>query len=208
MDPLLTPSQNAQKYYKEYRKARTAEEMLTVQIRQAQRELSYLDTVFEELARAADERDLTEIRAELTEQGYIRAPKGSAKQQAAKTAMKFETGDGFPVLVGRNNRQNDQLTLKLAGKDDLWFHTKNIPGSHVILQTQGREATPRAVEEAAMLAAYHSRGRGSSNVSVDYTKVRNVSKPQGAGPGMVIYVANKPVYATPDAAKVESMKIL
>lgn len=206
LDPMLTPPQNAQKYYRAYRKARTAQEMLTVQIQKARQELRYLDTVFEELARASDERDLQEIRAELTQEGYYRAKRGGPRQPAAKGPMKFHTSDGFEVLVGRNNRQNDQLTLRAAHKNDLWFHTKNIPGSHVILVTQGRPATRKAVEEAAMLAAYHSRGKDSSNVAVDYTRVRDVSKPQGAGPGMVIYVGNKTVYATPNAAQVEIMK--
>lgn len=206
LDPLLTPAQNAQKYYKEYRKQRTAEEMLTVQIRQAQQELAYLDTVFEELSRAADERDLTEIREELTGQGYLRAPKGMRRQPASQGPMRFESSDGFPILVGRNNVQNDRLTLRQAEKNDLWFHTKNIPGSHVVLVTKGREPTPEAISEAALLAAVFSRGRDSSDVAVDYTRVRNVSKPQGAKPGMVIYVKNRTVYARPDAAAAEKMR--
>ena len=206
LDPLLTPAQNAQKYYKEYRKQRTAEEMLTVQIRQARQELAYLDTVFEELSRAADERDLGEIRAELAEQGYLRAQRGAKRQPAPQGPMRFESSDGFPILVGRNNVQNDRLTLRQAEKNDLWFHTKNIPGSHVVLVAQGREPTPEAVGEAALLAAVFSRGRDSSDVAVDYTRVRNVSKPQGAKPGMVIYVKNRTVYAKPDAAAAEKMR--
>lgn len=206
LDSMLTPSQNAQKYYKEYRKARTAEEMLTVQIAQAQRELAYLDTVFEELARAADERDLNEIRAELAEQGYLRRQGKGAKRPVAQGPVKFVSSDGFPIWVGKNNRQNDQLTLRQASKNDLWFHTKNIPGSHVVLVTQGREPGKQAIQEAAMLAAYYSRGRESSNVAVDYTRVREVSKPQGAAPGMVIYVGNRTVYATPDPKLIENMK--
>lgn len=206
LDPMLTPAQNAQKYYKEYRKARTAQEMLTVQIEKAEQELVYLDTVFEELARAVDERDLSEIRTELAGQGYLRRSKGGKKPPASRGPMKFLSSDGFPILVGRNNQQNDTLTLRQAEKRDLWFHTKNIPGSHVVLVTGRREPTPKAVEEAALLAAFHSRGRDSSNVAVDYTQVRNVSKPQGAGPGMVIYVKNKTVYASPNAERVENMK--
>ncbi len=208
LDSMLTPSQNAQKYYKEYRKARTAEEMLTVQIAQAQRELAYLDTVFEELARAADERDLNEIRAELAEQGYLRSSGKGAKRSVAQGPVKFVSSDGFPIWVGKNNRQNDQLTLRQASKNDLWFHTKNIPGSHVVLVTQGQEPGKQAIQEAAMLAAYYSRGRESSNVAVDYTRVREVSKPQGSAPGMVIYVGNRTVYATPDPKLIENMKRL
>lgn len=199
LNPALTPSQNAQKYYKDYRKARTAEEKLTEQIEQAQHELDYLDTVFEELSRAETERDLTEIRQELTEQGYIRAArtKGKNKPQSQGTPLSFTSSDGFQILVGRNNRQNDQLTLRQANKNDIWLHTKDIPGSHTILVTQGRQPTETAIREAALLAAYHSRGKDSSQVPVDYTQVRYVSKPQGSKPGMVIYVNNKTLYVTP-----------
>ncbi len=207
LDPTLTPSQNAQKYYKEYRKAKTAEEILNVQIRQAEEELAYLDTVFEELSRASNEKELSEIRAELTEQGYIRAQRGYKKQNASIGPMQFRSSDGFLILAGRNNRENDYLTLKQAKKNDLWFHTKNIPGSHVVLSLQGRAPSGEAVEQAAMLAACYSRGRGSSNVAVDYTQVRHVSKPQGAKPGMVIYVDFKTVFAAPDLQAAEKMKM-
>lgn len=198
MDPLLTPTQNAQKYFKEYRKARTAEEKLTEQIAHAEEELAYLDSVFEELSRAETERDLSEIRQELMEQGYVRAPRGRQKPAAAAAPLKFRSSDGFPILVGRNNRQNDRLTMKQASNNDVWFHTKNIPGSHTILVTEGRAPTETALREAALLAAWHSRGRESSQVPVDYTQVRNVSKPNGAKPGMVIYVSYNTVYVTPE----------
>jgi Predicted RNA-binding protein homologous to eukaryotic snRNP len=207
LDPTLSPSQNAQKYYKAYHKARTAQEMLTVQIKQAQEELAYIDSVFEELSRAATERDLSEIRAELMEQGYIRAPKGKQKQAASLGPLEFTSSDGFPILVGRNNRQNDRLTLKQANKHDIWFHTKNIPGSHTILLTEGRNPTETALYEAAMLAAFHSRGRDSSQVPVDYTEVKNVSKPQGAKPGMVIYGSNKTLYVTPAAEAAKDLSV-
>lgn len=207
LDPALTPSQNAQKYYKAYRKAKTAEEMLTVQIHGAKQELAYLDTVFEELSRAANERDLSEIRAELTGQGYLRPQKGSRRQKSpAPGAMQFCSSDGFRIFVGRNNRENDYLTLKQAKKNDLWFHTKNIPGSHVILMLEGRKPTPQAILEAAMLAACFSRGRSSSNVAVDYAEVRHVSKPQGAKPGMVIYDNNKTIFAVPDRDAAEKLR--
>lgn len=207
MNPALSPSQNAQKYYKLYRKACTAEKMLTVQVKQAQQELSYIDTVFEELSRAATERDLTEVRAELIEQGYIRTPKERQKQPAQIGPMEYTSSDGFKILVGRNNRQNDKLTMKQANNNDIWLHTKNIPGSHTIIVTDGAKATETAIYEAAMLAALHSRGRDSSHVPVDYTEVRNVSKPQGAKPGMVIYVNNKTINVTPDAEFAEKIKI-
>lgn len=198
MDPLLTPSENAQKYFKEYRKAKTAEEKLTEQIRQASQELQYIDTVFDELSRAQTERDLSEIRQELVEEGYIRRSKGKQRPQAAATPMRFVSSEGFLILVGRNNRQNDKLTLKTANNRDIWFHTKNIPGSHTILVTEGREPGEVSLREAAMLAAWHSRGKDSSQVPVDYTQVRNVSKPSGAKPGMVIYVNYNTVYVTPE----------
>lgn len=205
LDPALTPAQNAQRYYKLYHKARKAEEMLTQQIAQAQQELAYVDTVFEELSRAETEHDLAEIRMELTEQGYVRAPRGKQKPPAASQPLSFVTADGFRVLVGRNNRQNDRLTMKQANNNDIWFHTKNIPGSHTILVTDGKAPTPAAMEQAAMLAAFHSRSRDSSQVPVDYTEVRYVSKPQGAKPGMVIYVNQKTLYVTPDKALAEQL---
>ena len=194
LDPALTPQQNAQKYYKNYRKAKTAEEKLTEQIGLAQTELTYIDSVFESLALAENERDLNEIRAELAEQGYVRrkAGKKNQKQPALSAPLKFKTSDGFTVLVGRNNRQNDKLTMKDANNNDIWFHTKNIPGSHTVLVTDGKAPT-----ETAVLAAQHSRAKDSAQVPVDYTQIRYVSKPQGAKPGMVIYVQYKTVYVDP-----------
>ena len=199
LDPALTPQQNAQKYYKNYRKAKTAEEKLTEQIGLAQTELTYIDSVFESLALAENERDLNEIRAELAEQGYVRrkAGKKNQMQPALSAPLKFKTSDGFTVLVGRNNRQNDKLTMKDANNNDIWFHTKNIPGSHTVLVTDGKAPTETAMEEAAVLAAQHSRAKDSAQVPVDYTQIRYVSKPQGAKPGMVIYVQYKTVYVDP-----------
>ena len=198
LDPALTPAQNAQKYYKEYRKAKTAEEKLTEQIALAAKELEYLDSVLDALTRAETERDLREIREELGEQGYLRA-QGQGKRRPAGPGvpLRFTTGDGFTVLVGKNNRQNDQLTMKLAKNQDLWFHVKNIPGSHTVLVTEGREPTPAAMEEAAALAAAHSRAKDSAQVPVDYTLVRYVRKPAGAKPGMVNYVNYKTLFVDP-----------
>ncbi len=199
LDPALTPSQNAQKYYKEYRKAKTAEEKLTEQIEIAQKELEYLDSVLDALSRAETEQELSEIREELREQGYIKTSRGKKqKVLSAGAPERFTVSDGFTVLIGRNNRQNDRLTMKLSSNNDIWFHTKNIPGAHTVLVTEGREPTPKAMEEAAVLAASHSRARGSAQVPVDYTKIRNVSKPQGAKPGMVIYVNYKTVFVNPE----------
>lgn len=198
LDPAFSPSQNAQKYYKEYRKAKTAEEKLTQQIEQAKQELEYLDTVLDELSRVVTEKDLSEIRQELMEQGYVKMPRGKQKPPALSQPSEFESSEGFRILVGRNNRQNDKLTLKQAKNYDMWLHTKNIPGSHTVIVSDGKAITDQAILEAAKIAAWYSRGRDSSQVPVDYTQIRNVSKPQGAKPGMVIYVNYKTVYVTPE----------
>ncbi|MEG1427632.1 MAG: NFACT family protein, partial [Oscillospiraceae bacterium] len=198
LNPALSPSQNAQKYYKDYRRAKTAEIKLAEQIAIAEEELKYVDTNFYALTEARTEQDLTEIRTELTEQGYIRPQKNQkSKKSAASKPLEFITADGFTVLVGRNNRQNDKLTLKDAGNNDYWFHTKNIPGSHTVLLTEGKIPTDAAMEEAAVLAAKHSKAKDSTQVAVDYTKIRHVSKPQGAKPGMVIYVNYKTLFVNP-----------
>ena len=199
LDPLLTPSQNAQRYYKRYRKARTAQEKLTGQIQKARQELLYIQSVQEALDRAQCERDLNELRAELAEQGYLRPKKIKAKQKSIASAppLRFTTSDGFSVLVGRNNRQNDKLTLKDANNHDLWLHVKNMPGCHAILVSDRREFSQAAILQAAAIAAFFSKARDSENVPVDYTLVRYVSKPQGAKPGMVIYDKYKTVYVLP-----------
>ena len=195
LDSMLTPSQNAQKYYKEYRKAKTAEEKLTDQIAIAKDEYIYIDSVFETLTRAKTEQDLAEIKAELAEVGYIRIIRSKkAKIPALRAPLEFTTSDGFTVFVGRNNRQNDKLTMKTANNNDVWFHTKDIPGSHTVLVTSSKEVTDLAISEAAKIAALHSRAKDSTQVAVDYTQIRNVSKPQGAKPGMVIYVKYKTIF--------------
>ncbi len=153
--------------------------------------------MLDEVSRAETERELSQIREELTEQGYLRAPKGRQPKQSALPPMSFESSDGFRIYVGRNNRQNDLLTLKTAAKTDIWLHTKEIHGSHVIISAEGRQVSDTAIIEAARLAAYHSKARTSSNVPVDYTLVKHVSKPSGAKPGMVIYVNNRTVYVDP-----------
>jgi predicted ribosome quality control (RQC) complex YloA/Tae2 family protein len=205
LDPLLTPSQNAQKYYKDYRKAKTAEEKLQEQIHQAENELQYLDTVQDALSRAETEQELGEIRRELLEQGYLRHTR-EKKGQKTKTPptlppMEFVSSDGFRILVGRNNRQNDQLTMKTANNNDLWLHVKDHPGSHTIIVSDHKKITDTAILEAAQIAAYYSRCQLSSQVPVDWTEVRHVSKPKGAKPGMVIYVNYHTVYVTPSLPK-------
>lgn len=207
LDPALTASQNAQKYYKEYRKARTAEQVLAVQIKQAEEEIAYIDTVFDALSRAATERELNEIRQELSEQGYLRAAKGKQKNPPMMGPLTFQSIEGFSILVGRNNRQNDKLTLKQANNNDIWFHTKNIPGSHTILVTDGRTPGEESILQAAQLAAYHSKAKSSAQVPVDYAQVRYVNKPQGAKPGMVIYTHHKTLYVTPEPDIADRLKM-
>lgn len=199
LSPTLNPSQNVQKYYKDYRRAKTREEMLTVQIAKAKAELQYISAVQESLGRAESERELTEIRQELVDEGYLknRNPKGRNKALKLLPPKEYKSSDGFTIYVGRNNKQNDKLTLKTARNYDMWLHTKDIPGSHVIIASDNREITDTAILEAASLAAYNSKAKDSDNVPVDYTIVKNVSKPSGTKPGMVIYVNNKTVYVTP-----------
>lgn len=199
LSPTLNPSQNVQKYYKDYRRAKTREEMLTVQIAKAKAELQYISAVQESLGRAESERELTEIRQELVDEGYLknRNPKGKNKALKLLPPKEYTSSDGFTIYVGRNNKQNDKLTLKTARNYDMWLHTKDIPGSHVIIVSDNREITDTAILEAASLAAYNSKAKESDNVPVDYTIVKNVSKPSGAKPGMVIYVNNRTVYVTP-----------
>lgn len=207
LDIRLTPAQNAQKYYSEYRKADTADKMLRGLIEKGEEELKYIESVFDSLSRASTEGELSEIRDELRAEGYVKSQKSKQKQPKALPPIEYRTSDGFKVLSGRNNRQNDMLTLKLADKTDVWLHVKDITGSHVIVFCDGREPTEDAISEAALIAAYNSSARTGSSVPVDYTQVRYVKKPSGAKPGMVIYTNQKTLYVTPDADVVEKLKV-
>ena len=204
LDPLLTPQQNASKYYKRYTKAKTAEKYLREQMEIARRDMEYLESVLEEISHAETEQDFIDIRSELKDAGFLRKQGKKEIKRAAKPRM-FCTSSGFRVLVGRNNRQNDQLTMKEADYRDLWFHTQKIHGSHVILRTEGREVDDDTIVEAAKLAAYYSQARESGNVPVDYTQVKNVKKPAGARPGMVIYTTCRTVNVTPDEESVKRL---
>lgn len=197
LNPAISPAGNAQKYYKDYQKAKNAEAVLGEQIEKGRAELEYVESVLDTVNRAETEKELSQIREELTEQGYIKHRKGKQKQLSQLPPLEFTSSDGFKIYVGRNNRQNDKLTLKTASKTDMWLHTKDIHGSHTIIEGNGRAISDTAIVEAAQLAAYHSKARNSSQVPVDYTLVKFVSKPSGAKPGMVIYVNNKTVYVTP-----------
>ncbi len=209
LDPALTPVQNAQKYYKEYRKAATAEKLLTGFIEQAKEELTYIESVYDAVSRTAGESELLEIRQELSEQGYLKHYTAkNSKFVKALPPLKYRSSDGYTIWCGRNNKQNDKLTLKQARPDDIWFHTQGFPGSHVILETHGtpmNDIPDRTIEEAAMIAAYNSRARSAALVPVQYIEARQVRKPVAAKPGMVIFDHYFVLYITPDEEKVESM---
>ena len=208
LDPLLTPQQNATKYYKRYTKAKTAEKYLREQMNIARRDMEYLESVLEEIAEAETEQDFLDIRGELRDAGYLRGQgKGKKEMKRPAKPREFRTTTGFRVLVGRNNRQNDKLTMKDADHRDLWFHTQKIHGAHVILCTGGQIPDDDTIVEAAKLAAYYSQARESGNVPVDYTQVKNVKKPAGARPGMVIYNTCRTVNVTPEEALVKQLSV-
>ena len=209
LDPLLTPQQNAAKYYKDYNKAKTAEQMLTVQLEKGRQELDYLNSVLESVARAEGERDLQEIRQELVETGYLRRAskaKGREKKITSKP-MEFCSSSGLRISVGKNNAQNDLLTTKMASKGDIWLHTQKIHGSHVILWTEGGTPDLQSLNEAACLAAWFSQGREGTKVPVDYTPVKFVKKPAGARPGMVVYTTYETAWVTPDEELVKRLRV-
>lgn len=198
VNPAFTAQQNAQKYYKEYKKASNAEKLLKDLIEDGEQELIYLDSVLDNLSRADTDREISEIREELEQGGYLKSKRGSrAKKEKALPPIEFVSSDGFKILVGRNNVQNDFLTLKTAKNYDMWLHTQRQAGSHTIIVSDKREITETAILEAAAIAAYHSKSKDSSSVAVDYTLVKNVKKPVGAKPGKVIYSTCNTVYVTP-----------
>ena len=197
LDSRLSPADNAQRYFKLYNKAKVAKEVLTKQIAIWEAELIYLESVKAFLSSAETEEDLVEIRDELYRSGYASKMKGyKPPKQIKARPMRFVTSGGYELLVGRNNVQNDHLTFKVAEKHDIWFHTKDIPGSHVIMVTGGEEPSERDYTEAAAVAAHYSKAT-QDLVAVDYTAVKNIKKPQGAKPGFVIYKTNYTAYVKP-----------
>lgn len=206
LDPSLSPSQNAQRYYKKYNKAKTALTEAKKQIDTASRELEYIQSTLAMVETADRIEDVTAIRDELRREGYIKGTANARKQKTeASKPMHFVSSDGFDIYVGRNNTQNDYLTLKFANSSDLWFHTKDIHGSHTVIKLGLDKNVPReTILEAASLAAYYSKARESSQVPVDYTNIRNVKKPNGAKPGMVIYEGYNTVYVTPSLLDTEN----
>ena len=207
LDPLKTPQQNAAAYYKEYHKAKTAEKYLTALLAENRRDVDYLSSVLDEIDRARSELDIGAIRQELTGTGYLR-PQRSGKKERAKEAapLRYRSSGGYEILVGRGNAQNDYLTTKLAHKGDLWFHTQKIHGSHVILRCAGEDPDEESVREAAVLAATHSQASGGGKVPVDYTRVKFVTKPAGALPGMVVYTDETTVITEADEKLEEKLK--
>ena len=207
LKPDLSPQQNAAKFYKDYARAKHAEKVLSQQIAAGEMEENYLAAVLEELSRAENERDLSEIRNELEAGGYVR--KASRKKQVRfppSKPMVFRSSDGYRIFAGRNNQQNDLLSLKTARKDDIWLHIQKFHGTHVVIDCGGTRPPDRTITEAAQLAAFYSQGREGQNIPVDVTPVRNLRKPRGARPGMVIYDHYRTVIVTPDSGLPERLK--
>lgn len=207
LDVRLTPSANAQKYFKEYKKKQTAARMLTQLIAESDAEAAYLESVQYEVEAAEGEAALAEIRAELKSQGYLKYYKVRDKRQKPADFLRYESTDGFLILVGRNNAQNDKLTLKTARGKDVWFHVKNAPGSHAVVMSGGRDVPDSTKTQAAILAAVHSSQNGGAKVQVDYTEVKNVWKANGAKPGMVLYDPYETAVVTPDPSLAERLRL-
>lgn len=212
----LTPSENAQKYFKKYTKMKTAKKEITHQIEISKEEIDYLENIILSIENCENLAELQDIREELVKLGYAKPQvnyKGKVKLPPKKeTALttkphEFISSQGHKILVGKNNKQNDYLTLRLADNDDIWLHTKNIPGSHVIIKCAGHEVSDETIYEAAMLAAFFSKSKMSSKVPVDYTKKKNVKKPSGSKPGMVIYETNSTIYVTPTEEMIAKLKV-
>ncbi|MDD6254730.1 MAG: NFACT RNA binding domain-containing protein [Eubacteriales bacterium] len=200
LDPRYSPAKNAQRYFKKYDKARTALVEKQKQLDETGREIEYLESVLSFTEDASTSEDLDEIRAELAENGYMKPKKDQKHRRRSKTKIhpyEYTLSSGLKVMAGRNNRENDQLTFKQASAGDIWMHTKDIPGSHVIIFTGGRRLTADEIYEAASIAAYHSKASQSANVPVDYVNARYVKKPAGARPGYVIFTHNRTVYVDP-----------
>ena len=200
LSPILSPQQNAAKFYKDYTRMKNAEKELTRQMEIGRDELSYLQSVLDELNRAASDQELEEIRQELQAGGYVKADSGKKRPKQGKLPpMRFVSTDGYPIYVGRNNRQNDELTFKLARKDDLWLHASKVHGSHVIISCGGTTPPDDTVTQAAQLAAFYSETTAGQNIAVDATAVKQVKKVPSAKPGMVIYHTYRTVIVNPYA---------
>ena len=201
LDPTLTPQENSKKYFERYGKLKRTEEALTGQIADTQSEIEHLESISNALDIALEESDLSQIKDELTEYGYIKkhySGKKGAKMQAKSKPFHYLSSDGYDIYVGKNNYQNDELTFKLATGNDWWFHAKKMPGSHVVVKTKDGTLPDRTFEEAGSLAAYYSKGKTAPKVEIDYLQKKNVKKPAGAKPGFVVYYTNYSLMASPD----------
>ena len=207
----LTPSENAQKYFKKYNKLKHAKKEISAQMDLTNEEIDYLENILLSIENCENLEEIQEIKDELIKTGYLKSKIKTKKDKKDKDISRtkpyeFISSDGFTIFVGKNNKQNDYLTLKLASSDDIWMHTKNIPGSHVIIKSEGREIPENTIKEGAILSAYYSKARMSSKVPVDYTQRKNIKKPNGAKPGMVIYETNSTIYVTPSEEEVVKLK--
>ena len=208
LDVLKTPQNNAAAMFKEYNKLKTAEQHLTALIAEGERQLEYLNSVMDETERAETEDDLAEIKAELIGTGYIKKQRGAKERKRKKQGpMRFVSSDGFEILVGRSNAQNDELTTKTARRTDIWLHTKTVHGSHVIISCDGVAPPEKTIEEAAQLAVYYSQARDGGKTQVDYTMVRNVRKPSGSLPGKVIYTDYSTLSVSADEQLAEKLRV-
>lgn len=198
LDPYKSPSENIQKYYKRYNKLKKSEEWALEQLEKNEEELTYLNSVLTNIQNVDSYDEIDAIKSELMETGYIKfkASKKGTKKNKENKPLHFITSKGFDIYVGKNNIQNDYLSLKFAHKNDIWLHTKEIPGSHVIIK--GFNVDDETLSEAAIIAAHYSKGKNNSKVAVDYTEIKNLRKPNGAKPGMVIYYTNKTIYVDPE----------
>ncbi|MFS8541821.1 MAG: NFACT family protein, partial [Tissierellales bacterium] len=206
LDKKLTPAENAQRYYKKYSKLKNAYNLLLNQIPETEKEIEYLENVLNSLDNCTEIIEIEEIKEELIKEGYIKGKIAPNKASMKSKPYHFISSDGFHIYVGKNNKQNDMLTLKTAKKNDLWFHVQNMPGSHVIVRAENKQVPERTLLEAALLAAYYSKGKNSNNVPVDYTERKNVKKPKDAKAGMVIYENYKTIFVTPDKEKIDNIK--
>ena len=208
LDPLKTPQQNAAAMFKEYNKRKAASEHLTKLIAEGDAQLEYLNSVLELIGAAESEKDLSDLRRELMETGYLK-PSGSRKQEKgrAQAPLRFRSTDGNEILVGRSNLQNDELTTKLGRRTDYWLHTQKIHGSHVLIRCEGEVPSDKCIEEAAMIAAWYSQGRDGGKIPVDYTMLKNVRKPSGSLPGKVIYTDYKTVMVQSDEELVKRLRV-
>ena len=203
LDPDMTALENGKKYFEKYSKLKRTAESLTGIIEEVSDEVKQLESILTSLDIAVDESDLAEIKEELTQSGYIRFKAGTKKTKITSKPFHYVSSDGFDIYVGRNNLQNDRLTFEFAGGGDWWFHAKKIPGSHVIVKTEGREVPDRTFEEAARLAAYYSKGRGTDRIEIDYLLKKNVKKPAKAKPGFVVYYTNYSMVIDDDISKIK-----